>query len=628
MERSVTAAVDNLNNIEKELTAQKIQEKFNIGKEELNTTINMPNYINGLSKNNSKKLGINKNFVKNSMISDTKELMKNVKKTAETIDDVATVAKLAIPGEREIEVASKVVKKGVKKKVNKQKDRMNVVKDSASANKQYRSKFLKKLEKKLPGMDKASFFQDDYNEVDFGESMESKVRKKILSCMGMCSILIIILLLFFLVVLILTSPIAFFVGAFDENIKEDPNYVVTAIDDKNQRFQDMINEFKGGNEYNEVNYWDKNKYNNSNDIIAAYLSIMCSKNLQSIDDIDSESDTSEITQDFLIVDKPEEIKTLDEVYNQFNYVEKSTTSKTVQKQVPVTIPKIATVKSNLIKQHPLSSGYGKKLEKEYFYDYKQGMYFKVFGNYLTADLLDELNLRWIEDGRRTVTFDSGNQYNEMIGHLEYVGEEIIYEVETKNVDCEIMTVYHIDLNQWKFKYIDNYDELTKEFLEMMEEFTNSSNLDIGGNLSQEALSDPEFMEMYKVFKEECEGLPYDMARAGYPSQGAQYLDCSCFVSYIIDRTNLLGRPFARTTTNPLMEMCDTFTDYNQLKPGDLIFFQKTYKENGDWYPGASHVAIYTGDGNMMHSGNPCKEVRFIDNSYWQEHFLCYGRIRK
>ena len=59
---------------------------------------------------------------------------------------------------------------------------------------------------------------------------------------------------------------------------------------------------------------------------------------------------------------------------------------------------------------------------------------------------------------------------------------------------------------------------------------------------------------------------------------------------------------------------------SDARPGDLIFFQKTYNTSG-----ASHVGIYVGNGMMIHCGNPISYAS-VNTSYWQEHFYCYGRI--
>ena len=59
---------------------------------------------------------------------------------------------------------------------------------------------------------------------------------------------------------------------------------------------------------------------------------------------------------------------------------------------------------------------------------------------------------------------------------------------------------------------------------------------------------------------------------------------------------------------------------SEAKPGDLIFFEKTYNTVG-----ASHVGIYVGNGMMIHCGDPISYTS-INSTYWQSHFLGFGRI--
>ncbi len=61
-------------------------------------------------------------------------------------------------------------------------------------------------------------------------------------------------------------------------------------------------------------------------------------------------------------------------------------------------------------------------------------------------------------------------------------------------------------------------------------------------------------------------------------------------------------------------------DYEYAQPGDLIFFEKTYNTVG-----ASHVGIYVGNGMMIHCGDPISYTS-INSTYWQSHFLGFGRI--
>ena len=60
--------------------------------------------------------------------------------------------------------------------------------------------------------------------------------------------------------------------------------------------------------------------------------------------------------------------------------------------------------------------------------------------------------------------------------------------------------------------------------------------------------------------------------------------------------------------------------YPTLKPGDLIFLEKTYNTTG-----ASHIGIYVGNNTMLHCGDPIQYTS-ISSDYWQSHFLQFGRL--
>lgn len=111
---------------------------------------------------------------------------------------------------------------------------------------------------------------------------------------------------------------------------------------------------------------------------------------------------------------------------------------------------------------------------------------------------------------------------------------------------------------------------------------------------------------------------------GYPyvwggSSPSTSFDCSGFVSWVINHCGN-GWNVGRQTANGLMGKCDIIPK-SEAKPGDLIFFQKTYNTSG-----ASHVGIYVGNGMMIHCGSPISYAS-IETSYWRQHYYCMGRIR-
>ena len=130
----------------------------------------------------------------------------------------------------------------------------------------------------------------------------------------------------------------------------------------------------------------------------------------------------------------------------------------------------------------------------------------------------------------------------------------------------------------------------------------------------EALTDEKFRKMITE-AEKYLGYPYVWGGSS-PSTS---FDCSGFVSWVINHCGN-GWNVGRQTANGLMGKCDIIPK-SEAKPGDLIFFQKTYNTSG-----ASHVGIYVGNEMMIHCGSPISYAS-IETSYWRQHYYCMGRIR-
>jgi hypothetical protein len=133
------------------------------------------------------------------------------------------------------------------------------------------------------------------------------------------------------------------------------------------------------------------------------------------------------------------------------------------------------------------------------------------------------------------------------------------------------------------------------------------------DIPADLLTDEQFANMIREANKHL-GTPY--VWGGYsPSSG---FDCSGFVSYVLNHCGN-GWNVGRLTANGLLGKC-TRVSSSQAQPGDLIFFQGTNST-----PGASHVGIYVGNGMMIHCGNPVQYAS-LNTSYWQSHFLTYGRL--
>jgi murein DD-endopeptidase MepM/ murein hydrolase activator NlpD len=109
------------------------------------------------------------------------------------------------------------------------------------------------------------------------------------------------------------------------------------------------------------------------------------------------------------------------------------------------------------------------------------------------------------------------------------------------------------------------------------------------------------------------GKPYVFGASG-PSS----FDCSGFVCFVLNNSG--ARSVGRTTAQGLYNMTTTVSQEN-AKPGDLIFFTRTYSAGTP----VTHVGIYLGNGKMIHAGDPVQYAD-INASYWRQHFYAFGRI--
>lgn len=100
-----------------------------------------------------------------------------------------------------------------------------------------------------------------------------------------------------------------------------------------------------------------------------------------------------------------------------------------------------------------------------------------------------------------------------------------------------------------------------------------------------------------------------MSYLGYPyvsgGAGPGGFDCSGFTQYVVGLATGIWISHA-VEAQPYS--AGSWVDYGAWQPGDLIFFQNTYRE------GISHAAIYIGDGMIVHAENEESGVT-IDSIY-------------
>ncbi len=199
-----------------------------------------------------------------------------------------------------------------------------------------------------------------------------------------------------------------------------------------------------------------------------------------------------------------------------------------------------------------------------------------------------------------------------------VEREVEYEHRTKYA---VLTNHYFDMvaraNMNEEETII-YDALNKTYGNRPYLFDLSAASGVGSSgihfdIPPEALSDVKFANMIRE-AEKYLGMPYVWGGKS-PRTG---FDCSGFVCWVLNHCGN-GWNVGTKRAKELCRMC-SYVSPDQARPGDLVFFEKTYDTDG-----ASHVGIYVGQNTMIHCGNPIKYGR-IDTRYFKAHFLCFGRL--
>ncbi len=96
-------------------------------------------------------------------------------------------------------------------------------------------------------------------------------------------------------------------------------------------------------------------------------------------------------------------------------------------------------------------------------------------------------------------------------------------------------------------------------------------------------------------------------------------DCSGFVYYVLKQFG-----YAPYRTPADQYKMGTAVSKENLKVGDIVFFANTYAS------GISHVGIYAGNGQFIHSPNSRSTVSYSDltSGYWANHYYGARRVAK
>ena len=234
----------------------------------------------------------------------------------------------------------------------------------------------------------------------------------------------------------------------------------------------------------------------------------------------------------------------------------------------------------------------------------------------------------------TVTTETRYRTETRTGTYTYTdpetGETIIEEYEYEVQVPYTYYICHVSLENFNLSHVPVYimsqDQLSMYATYMStlgnrpDLFPNSAYVNRYYNTEYEdyeipasALTDPQFAAMMEE-AEKYLGFPYVWGG----SSPATSFDCSGFVSYVVNNCGV-GWNVGRLGASGLLGIC-TRVSASNVRPGDLVFFEGTYDTTG-----ASHVGIYVGNNMMIHCGDPIQYAD-LSSSYWQQHFLAYGRL--
>lgn len=213
----------------------------------------------------------------------------------------------------------------------------------------------------------------------------------------------------------------------------------------------------------------------------------------------------------------------------------------------------------------------------------------------------------------TWTDEEGNEHTDTY-EVPYDYYICTVKLELENFDLSHVSVYimdedHLSLYSTYMATLGNRPDLFGESSYIGKYYGDQSTYEI----PTEALADEQFAAM---ISEAEKYLGYTYVWGG--SSPSTSFDCSGFVCWVLNHCGV-GWNVGRTTAEGLRSMCGYVSPSN-AKPGDLIFFEKTYNTSG-----ASHIGIYVGNGMMIHCGDPIQYTS-INTSYWQQHFLQFGRL--
>lgn len=136
----------------------------------------------------------------------------------------------------------------------------------------------------------------------------------------------------------------------------------------------------------------------------------------------------------------------------------------------------------------------------------------------------------------------------------------------------------------------------------------------GERIAGEAMGDGSFEALLSE-AEKFIGYPYVWGGSSPETS----FDCSGYICWIYTHSGVYH--LSRTSANGIFNQC-AVVSREEAKPGDLIFFTRTYASAG----AVSHVGLYLGGNRMLHCGGDGVSYGNVNSSFWRSHFYAFGRL--
>lgn len=111
-----------------------------------------------------------------------------------------------------------------------------------------------------------------------------------------------------------------------------------------------------------------------------------------------------------------------------------------------------------------------------------------------------------------------------------------------------------------------------------------------------------------AYAKSMQGVPYV-----WGGTSANGVDCSGYIYHVFKK---FGHNVSRQS---VAGYWSSLPKTSNPQPGDLIYFQNTYKA------GPSHMGIYLGGGSFIQAGDKGVAIASLNNSYWKSHYLGYTK---